>query len=1272
MSTHSIAATVQSHQGLRSQVAQATGSLGYSVSGMVSCLVLVIWLIGLPPMGATQAISGTATLSEVGDTSHDVPSDTGLLYPSLMWEITGPGLKKPSYLYGSMHVSRRVAFHLGDTFFMALRNVDVVALELNPAEWMAFYTYSDYYRRQLISHTNHLNRARYRQFYRDLFFPDLPQMQTFSRLLSKQHNVMNHLLYRKGDATADFEEMTYLDLFIYQAGVKLGKPVIGMEDFEESRRMVELAETPPPIRESSRRATRESSAAMYRLGETIEEAYRNGNLDLLDSLIRLSQPWDHYYTWMLVKRNEVMVEAIDSVIRSGSSIFAAAGAAHLPGDSGMIEMLRDKGYTLRPVTRHINRSQHRAKERIDNRYVRMPLKRWHAPDGDFSVRVPEKLYSNVRFADYGEYYYPDMVNGSFYVVHRFPSYAPLRGHGVDWVKARFDSLIYEFIPGTINRIREREVNGFPAYEIRSTLSRGDVQRYLIAFTPMEAMVFKMSGPGRYMRRHRNGIRFIRSVEINIGNQHEWTLEAPPQRGFSVMLPPYRMVDTTQIFERGIKDLVVQGYDFTDSSYYLMIKGSYHDLNYIEEDGFELRFMAEQLADQYDLELHDTVMHLVNGYPALSFSMFSEEQPWHYHARIVICGPDYYLLMTYNANDEKRDRFFGSFTITVPAFEEEMFYTYRDTTMFFTVETVVDPPVRQRTRRDYWSLPTEEVDNSHRREAINTTFFHYPSTGVIQVEYIRQNKYRGFNSLNEIWDLEMKRMNPDTAFVIRQHHQSDSGKVNTLFVELGDSMSSRTIHHKVIHFHGSVYRLAAVSDTINGPNPFVARFFNTFTPLLDTVPGWSVFDDKGDLFLHDLVSEDSVIRSQARQSLSVVSFHDHNAPLLMQRIAQPVWSEHPFAFRRSLILSLGSLQYDKVPEFLGEHYRKVGDTVTLQLAILRALARQKSEEAMKVLQQSMQHDLPLLHSPEDINVMFRILADSLETARLLYPGIFTHTRYREYEHNIYNLLLKLVDSNLVSNNIWANQYDRILRNARDHWRRHLAREEQEYDRQSEYYAGRTTRATYGGTYDSQLLTYLRLLLAGYYDQQEVQELVQQVLGSRTINLQTDLVLALLQKQHPVDDTLITALSSSMNSMALFYKKLHEEDLLSYIDESVINQMDFAHSLMAMEVNLQPARDTLEYLERHHVSIPRGDGYVYFFRRKGQNDRWWNLTWIGVFPADTTQVIIEDYIRNRSGSRIYDNDDLDELIELELKRIHVDGRRRASMVNFRRDATRYLWY
>jgi hypothetical protein len=55
-------------------------------------------------------------------------------YPSLFWEISGNGLKKPSYLFGTMHVSSKIAFNLADSFYLAIKNSSCGSRN-NPETW---------------------------------------------------------------------------------------------------------------------------------------------------------------------------------------------------------------------------------------------------------------------------------------------------------------------------------------------------------------------------------------------------------------------------------------------------------------------------------------------------------------------------------------------------------------------------------------------------------------------------------------------------------------------------------------------------------------------------------------------------------------------------------------------------------------------------------------------------------------------------------------------------------------------------------------------------------------------------------------------------------------------------------------------------------------------------------------------------------------------------------------------------------------------------------
>src|SRR5690349_9331548 len=64
-------------------------------------------------------------------------------YQGLLWEITGKNLQKPSYLFGTMHVSSKLVFNLSDSFYLGLKNAEVVALETNPGTWQEDFSNYD-------------------------------------------------------------------------------------------------------------------------------------------------------------------------------------------------------------------------------------------------------------------------------------------------------------------------------------------------------------------------------------------------------------------------------------------------------------------------------------------------------------------------------------------------------------------------------------------------------------------------------------------------------------------------------------------------------------------------------------------------------------------------------------------------------------------------------------------------------------------------------------------------------------------------------------------------------------------------------------------------------------------------------------------------------------------------------------------------------------------------------------------------------------------------
>src|SRR5688500_16849861 len=50
---------------------------------------------------------------------------------SLLWRVTGKGLKKPSYLFGTFHLLCKEVIHMSDQLKNSLKSADVLYLELD-------------------------------------------------------------------------------------------------------------------------------------------------------------------------------------------------------------------------------------------------------------------------------------------------------------------------------------------------------------------------------------------------------------------------------------------------------------------------------------------------------------------------------------------------------------------------------------------------------------------------------------------------------------------------------------------------------------------------------------------------------------------------------------------------------------------------------------------------------------------------------------------------------------------------------------------------------------------------------------------------------------------------------------------------------------------------------------------------------------------------------------------------------------------------------------
>jgi uncharacterized protein YbaP (TraB family) len=284
---------------------------------------------------------------------------------SLHWEISGNGLIKKSYLYGTMHVNEKISYNLSDSFYQNLLNAEIIATESNPETWLDSYQYIK---------TDNLNNSR--NYYTNSNLTPINK-EVISAIFSNNNIFFKNILSETSDEQSDFSENTILDTFIFQTGKKYNKKSVGLEDATESLLSI--------INASKIKKTEDKEEALKakqlnliikdkRPNDLMFELYREKNIVMLDSIYKLMYP-SHLHHALIINRNEIMVKSLDSILKKGGNIFAAVGAAHLAGKKGMIQLLIDKGYKVTPVFDVLTNKGITIKKNIEETFAKPQFKK---------------------------------------------------------------------------------------------------------------------------------------------------------------------------------------------------------------------------------------------------------------------------------------------------------------------------------------------------------------------------------------------------------------------------------------------------------------------------------------------------------------------------------------------------------------------------------------------------------------------------------------------------------------------------------------------------------------------------------------------------------------------------------------------------------------------------------------------------------------------------------------------------------------------------------
>lgn len=1181
-------------------------------------------------------------------------------YPSLLWEISGNGLQKPSYLFGTMHVSDKLVFNLDDSFYNAIKNVDVVAIEQNPEVWQEEYSITG------DDDDEEEGMGGLYNFARLIDEHDGPRLtiNTFSLsqyesrikiALASEARMANSMLYRNQLGMEDFEEETYLDMYIFRLGYKLKKKVTGVENYKETNKLVREA-----YLAMYKDKNRKQRGFDYNDRTRVENAYRRGDLDLIDSIESANITSEVFEEKFMYKRNEIQAHSIDTIVKK-NSLFVAVGVAHLPGKKGVIELLRQKGYTLRPVA--MGQRNSLEKEKLDEVRVPVTFTRKFSDDSVFNVEVPgPKLFRYKNISNLNMLQYADMPNGSYYLITRVKTDAALRGQSSKTILAKIDSLLYENVPGKIVSKKLLNKNGFSGYDIVNKTKKGDEQRYNIFVLPNEIIFFKIAGIDNYLSQGDEADRFFASVKFDSAHiQMHPTEYEPPYGGFKTVFPakPFFISQKTTGKTNQWVNSDEQGNTF------FIYKANLHQYDYIEEDTFELRLMEESfLNSPVFKDKTPGKLSRWNNYPVINADYVHNDGA-RIKVRYLIQANNYYVIgAKHKNNTEAADRFINTFSFTPYYYGEEK--KQADTTLGFTVNS----PMFYKTAKDssndlslpvLLSLQYDDDDNGiadlfRGVNAPTTKVVGNDTTGeYVDILSFRLPKYAYFKDSAALLKAIYFTTNSDSDFIIRSA-KTYTNASNWLCYdyELADTGSSRVITAKSFYKNGVMFRISNMGDTIAKPGSFVKQFFESFAPA-DTFAVVDPFKKKSDIFFRDYFNTDSVTSRKAIMALSPLIFDSADLPQIKTAINALSWKKKNYmSAKKEWINVIGSFHDSASVNYLASLYHAVKDTSEFQNAVLAALLDMETATSFMAFKDLVVNDPPALNENVenygDVNMRYikkmiisvntthsldendfsslqkrwTPLYDTLALSAGIIPGLMDLVTLDDYKDDVMELLAASVDSGYIKAGDYRQYLSKFLFEGKQELKKRSALEENRELRK----LSSNSNSHFDYIYEDldldlnnnkdDLSMYATLLIPFWEQSAEVPEFFNKLLQLRDKQSKLEAAILMLKNNKLVPDSIFQFLATDDIYRARLYNQLDKNKQLNRFPAKYNNQMDIAKSVL---YNAAPyARiDSLVYIDKLLIDQPGNKGWVYFFKfnKHGDNDEWFIAT-SGLQPLDTSKV------------------------------------------------------
>lgn len=263
---------------------------------------------------------------------------------SLLWSVRSP--TNTVYLMGSVHVLPKRAYPLKPALIRAFHDSQRVVFEIPLSDHNQEAAARDAFQsgvyppgQTLSQHLSQDTLALLRQMLPS-FGVSLDKLETL-RPWMVSDLIMNSYLEKLG-----YHGDLGLDMYFHRAAQKAGKPVSGLEKVRDQTQLF--------TRMTDAQADaylRDTLLSLPSTGEWFRQtvrAWERGDSQMIDSTINQSRQSgdEKFYHSVFDARNNAWMPAIREMIGQRENYLVIVGAGHLVGRQGVVEQLRQAGYTV--------------------------------------------------------------------------------------------------------------------------------------------------------------------------------------------------------------------------------------------------------------------------------------------------------------------------------------------------------------------------------------------------------------------------------------------------------------------------------------------------------------------------------------------------------------------------------------------------------------------------------------------------------------------------------------------------------------------------------------------------------------------------------------------------------------------------------------------------------------------------------------------------------------------------------------------------------------